>query len=225
MGRLTRLLLGAGFAGAVAAGVYYYLDQTAKEAEKEHPEDKDGNKALAPENVKRAADRAYTTIKHSTDEAYTKVKEAIGPKGSQVLDEVSDAAGKVKDTVVASAGRVKDIVESDDEAEEEEPAEEEKPSGDAPASAADSAVAGTEEGRRHFAEDEADLSSSEVVYDETPSSDMVAQGTAEGPDHPLDTSYTTSASAEPAEEAKEDFSSAEDTAKDGVEEFFDDGEN
>lgn len=107
---LAKFLLNTVIVGAVAGGVYHYLDQNARSnaANAADPEQAPG--ALDPENIKDAANRAYTTIQHGTEDAMTNIKKAIGPQGEEILDNVSDAAGKIKDTAVDTGKRIGNIV-------------------------------------------------------------------------------------------------------------------
>ena len=110
MFRLGRLLFGIAVAGAAAATVYNYLDQSNKETDDEFNDDfpeeggaEPANEEDYTEKFKTAATRTYTTIKESSADAMAKVKEAIGPKGEEVLDVVGETAGKVVEEAVANA--------------------------------------------------------------------------------------------------------------------------
>lgn len=131
MFRLGRLLFGIAVAGAAAATVYNYLDQSNRETDDEFNDDfpEEGGADASDEEdytekFKTAATRTYTTIKESSADAMAKVKEAIGPKGEEVLDVVGETAGKVKDVVVDSAARVKDILQEEESKIDEEVVEE-----------------------------------------------------------------------------------------------------
>ena len=131
MFRLGRLLFGIAVAGAAAASVYNYLDQSNKETDDEFNDDfpeeggaEPANEEDYTEKFKTAATRTYTTIKESSADAMAKVKEAIGPKGEEVLDVVGETAGKVKDVVVDSAARVKDILQEEESKIDDEVVEE-----------------------------------------------------------------------------------------------------
>lgn len=96
---LVKFLLNTAIVGAVAGGVYYYLDQNAK-ANAASAEDPDlAPTALDPENIKDAADRAYTSIQHGTEQVTESIRKAVGPQGEQVINDVTDAATKVRDSV------------------------------------------------------------------------------------------------------------------------------
>lgn len=111
---LAKFLVNTVIIGAVAGGVYHYLDQNAK-ANAANAEDPDlAPTALDPENIKDAANRAYTTIQHGTEEAAGNFKKAIGPQGEEILNNVTDAAGKIRDTAVDTGKRVGDIVGDQD---------------------------------------------------------------------------------------------------------------
>lgn len=113
MGALGRFILGSAVVGAVAAGVYYYLDKNQKDQEgSAEPLGEEEKHAAGKDKVLDAASRAYTTIRHGTEETINNVKKTVGPKGSEVMDVVGDAASKVRDVVADSAVKVKDIVTS-----------------------------------------------------------------------------------------------------------------
>jgi hypothetical protein len=124
MFRLGRLLLGIAVAGAAAATVYNYLEQSNKKTDDDFGDDAVQEEGEEPaeaadaedytEKFKTVANRTYTTIKESSADAMAKVKEAIGPRGEEVLDVVGETAGKVKDVVVDSAARVKDILQEEE---------------------------------------------------------------------------------------------------------------
>lgn len=107
---LAKFLVNTVIIGAVAGGVYHYLDQNAK-SNAANAEDPDmAPTALDPENIKDAANRAYTTIQHGTEEAAGNFKKAIGPQGEQILNDVQDAGIKIKDAAVDTGKRIGDIV-------------------------------------------------------------------------------------------------------------------
>lgn len=95
-----KILAGFAVAGAVAAGVYYYLDKDSRKGEKkENGEDITNDeeaKDESAEKVKDAVDRAYTTIRQTTEDTVTKVKEAIGPNGEKIVSTAADTAARVK---------------------------------------------------------------------------------------------------------------------------------
>ena len=104
MFKLGKLLFGLAVAGATAATVYNYLDESGKKddsAKNELPEETPEEEDPA-EKLKEAANRTYTTIKEGSADAMAKVREAIGPKGEEVLDVVGETADKVKNVVVDS---------------------------------------------------------------------------------------------------------------------------
>lgn len=107
---IVKFLLNTAIAGAVAGGVYYYLDQNAKRnaANADDPDEAPG--ALDKENIKDAADRAYTSIVHGTEEVTESIKQAVGPQGEQIISDVQEAAGKVHETVTYAGKKVGDIV-------------------------------------------------------------------------------------------------------------------
>lgn len=111
---LAKFLVNTVIIGAVAGGVYHYLDQNAKSnaANAEDPET--APTALDPENIKDAANRAYTTIQHGTEEAAGNFKKAIGPQGEELLNNVQDAGLKIKDAAVDTGKRIGDIVANED---------------------------------------------------------------------------------------------------------------
>lgn len=111
---IVKFLLNTAIAGAVAGGVYYYLDQNAKRnaAVAEDPDLAPG--ALDSENIKDAADRAYTTIVHGTEEVTASIKRSVGPQGEAIISNVQDAAGKVEETVTYAGKKVGDIVKDAD---------------------------------------------------------------------------------------------------------------
>ena len=84
MSAFGKALFGAALIGAAAAGVYYYLEKTSRESAEEGEEN---GGAFDPENVKKAANRAYTTIKHGTDQTWSKVKDAITPRNDEADDD------------------------------------------------------------------------------------------------------------------------------------------
>ena len=84
MSAFGKALFGAALIGAAAAGVYYYLEKTSRESAEEGEEN---GGAFDPENVKKAANRAYTTIKHGTEQTWTKVKDAITPRNDEADDD------------------------------------------------------------------------------------------------------------------------------------------
>lgn len=112
MGKLSKLIFGSLLAGAAAAGVYYYLDQTSKESvcDADDPDEVPAA-PLDPENVKKAAERAYTTIRRGTQETVTRVRDAFTAKAEELEEEINDT--------------VQDFLEEEEtSAPEEAPAEE-----------------------------------------------------------------------------------------------------
>ncbi len=112
MGKLSKLIFGSLLAGAAAAGVYYYLDQTSKESvcDADDPDEVPAA-PLDPENVKKAAERAYTTIRRGTQETVTRVRDAFTAKAEELEEEINDT--------------VQDFLEKEEtSAPEEAPAEE-----------------------------------------------------------------------------------------------------
>lgn len=109
-----KILLNTAIVTAVASGVYYYLDQNSRRNAEtaEDPDDAPG--PLDRENIKDAADRAYTSIRHSTDEAYATIRKSVGPQGEEIMDDVAEAAGKVCETVTYAGRKVGDIVTDSD---------------------------------------------------------------------------------------------------------------
>ena len=109
-----KLLAGFVVAGAVAAGVYYYLDKDSRKSGKtsngEDITDAEEARDETADKVKDAATRAYTTIRQTTEDTVSKVKEAIGPNGEKIVTTAADTAAKVRDVVLDSAGKVKDII-------------------------------------------------------------------------------------------------------------------
>lgn len=116
---IVKFLLNTAIAGAVAGGVYYYLDQNARKnaAMAEDPEE--SPRALDRENIKDAADRAYTSIVHGTEEMTESLKRSVGPQGEAIINDVQDAAGKVQETVTYAGRKVGGIVTDTDSTVEE----------------------------------------------------------------------------------------------------------
>ena len=194
MSSFGRFMLGCGIIGAVAGGVYYYLDSMSKEKAQEAPETgSDEEVRTAAEEVEDAASRAYTTIRHSTDETLSRVKEAIGPKGEDVLEVVGETAARVKDVVLDSAEKVREIYR-DKEARQEEEAFEEAPD------TADGEVAG-------------DLDENTASVLKEKAEEALQDGPAEEQD---------AAEAPDAEEISSLEKAAEEAAAKKVEEFFND---
>ena len=134
MGKLSKLIFGSLLAGAAAAGVYYYLDQTSKESvcDADDPDEVPAA-PLDPENVKKAAERAYTTIRRGTQETVTKVRDAFTAKADELEDEISETVKEFLDEVEATAP-AEEPAEEAAEAEMPEEAEEAEEADEAEAS-------------------------------------------------------------------------------------------
>lgn len=114
-----KILLNTAIVTAVASGVYYYLDQNARRNAESAEDPEAAPHALDSENIKDAADRAYTTIKHGTDEVAENIKKSVGPQGEEIIDEVTEAADKVRETVTYAGKKVGGIVTDTDSSAQE----------------------------------------------------------------------------------------------------------
>ena len=173
MSAFGKALFGAALIGAAAAGVYYYLEKTSRESAEEGEEN---GGAFDPENVKKAANRAYTTIKHGTDETWSKVKDAITPKADETDDD-EDIDIEVEETEdETAAGKAPGEAALAETPADESPADAETPSGaeeshgEAPADSeqapADDA-APAEDGKLPDEEEPADAQQSEETSEDT----------------------------------------------------------
>lgn len=111
---IVKFLVNTAIVGAIAGGVYYYLDQNARRNAADAEDPDEAPRTFDKENIKDAADRAYTTIAHGTEEAAATIKRTVGPQGEQILSDVQDAAGKVQETVTYAGKKVGGIVTDSD---------------------------------------------------------------------------------------------------------------
>lgn len=187
MSAFGKALFGAALIGAAAAGVYYYLEKTSRESAEEGEEN---GGAFDPENVKKAANRAYTTIKHGTDQTWSKVKDAITPRNDEADDdedidievegnEDETAAEKVPEEAAAAAVNTPEEAAAAEEKTPEDTAAAEAPSEteESAAEAADATVenadspaddtAPAEDGKQQDEEEPADAQQSEDASEDT----------------------------------------------------------
>lgn len=109
-----KILLNTALVTAVASGVYYYLDQNSRRNAEAAEDPNEAPGPLDRENIKDAADRAYTSIRHGTDEVAQSIRRSVGPQGEEILDDVTEAAGIVRETVTYAGRKVGDIVTDSD---------------------------------------------------------------------------------------------------------------
>lgn len=202
MSAFGKALFGAALIGAAAAGVYYYLEKTSRESAVEGEEN---GGAFDPENVKKAANRAYTTIKHGTDETWSKVKDAITSR-TDVADDDADIDIEVEET--------------GDETAAEKVSEE----------AADAEVNTTEEAADAEVKTPEDTSAAEAPSETEESAAETADATVENADSSADDAAPAEDEKLPEEEEPADTQQSEDASEDTefvkkaeeVEKFFDD---